>query len=314
MIAVKYGYYLDQGVGAESTAIIGLGLGLSAYVSLALRLSRRRVCAHELRPQLAVGRQPDAGRQLARRQSRRHARARARDPTAQVRLLPGPRRGRVLDGDHRPWIGTLALRLSRPRAGRRHRVSRHVDQRVSRVDRVRRLQDLLRPDRPDGGAAAPDIAEHVARLHSLPGRARGQLDARHSARGDGRVVRRTVWPEPVPDRQAGAAAVPLVGTGAMMPRFATMLVLVAALAAQSAVAQTVRGSLVDSVSRVPLPATLVTLIDESGTERAHAVSDQTGQYVLTAPAAGSYRIRAKRIGFRPLVSPALTLGDRKSTR
>ena len=92
-----------------------------------------------------------------------------------------------------------------------------------------------------------------------------------------------------------------------MPRFATMLVLVAALAAQSAVAQTVRGSLVDSVSRVPLPATLVTLIDERGTERAHAVSDQTGQYVLTAPAAGSYRIRAKRIGFRPLVSPALTL-------
>ena len=93
-----------------------------------------------------------------------------------------------------------------------------------------------------------------------------------------------------------------------MPRFATMLVLVAALAAQSAVAQTVRGSLVDSVSRVPLPATLVTLIDERGTERAHAVSDQSGQYVLTAPAAGSYRIRAKRIGFRPLVSPALTLG------
>src|SRR5258705_13944414 len=37
------------------------------------------------------------------------------------------------------------------------------------------------------------------------------------------------------------------------------------------------------------------------------MTNQAGEFVLTAPAAGSYRLRSKRIGFRPYVSPALTL-------
>lgn len=77
---------------------------------------------------------------------------------------------------------------------------------------------------------------------------------------------------------------------------------------QRAEAQVVHGQVVDSVSRTPLPATFVTLVDEHGIEHAHTVSDPSGQYVLKAPASGSYRIRAKRIGFRPLVSPLLSLG------
>ncbi|HTI06607.1 MAG TPA: carboxypeptidase-like regulatory domain-containing protein [Gemmatimonadales bacterium] len=95
-----------------------------------------------------------------------------------------------------------------------------------------------------------------------------------------------------------------------MKRFA-LLVFAAAAAAiavarpHDADAQAVRGRLIDSVSRMPLPATLVTLIDEHGTERAQTVSDASGQYLLTAPVAGSYHVRAKRIGFRPLVSPPL---------
>lgn len=97
-----------------------------------------------------------------------------------------------------------------------------------------------------------------------------------------------------------------------MPRFAAFLVAVTIAAHGAAAAQVVRGQLVDSVSRAPLQATFVTLVDEHGVERAHTVTDPSGQYVLTAPAGGSYHIRAKRIGFRPLVSPAMTLGAAES--
>jgi hypothetical protein len=38
------------------------------------------------------------------------------------------------------------------------------------------------------------------------------------------------------------------------------------------------------------------------------MTNQAGEFVVTAPAAGSYRLRSKRIGFRPLVSAPLPLG------
>jgi hypothetical protein len=72
-------------------------------------------------------------------------------------------------------------------------------------------------------------------------------------------------------------------------------------------AQTVRGLLTDSVSRSPLPGAFLTLVDDKGVERARVMTNQAGEFVVTAPAAGSYRLRSKRIGFRPLLSAPLTL-------
>jgi len=72
-------------------------------------------------------------------------------------------------------------------------------------------------------------------------------------------------------------------------------------------AQTVRGQLVDSISRAPVAGAFVTLVDERGVERARAITSDAGQYVVTAPAAGNYHVRSKLIGFRPYVSPALAL-------
>ena len=86
-------------------------------------------------------------------------------------------------------------------------------------------------------------------------------------------------------------------------RLATLLL----LAATPAAAQTVRGLLTDSVSRAPLAGAFLTLIDANGVERARAMTNAAGEFSLTAPAAGSYRLRSKRIGFRPLVSPPLAL-------
>ena len=86
------------------------------------------------------------------------------------------------------------------------------------------------------------------------------------------------------------------------------LLLVAALAVPGApAAQTVRGQLTDSVTRAPLPGAFLTLVDEHGVERARTITNGSGEYLLTAPAPGVYRLRSKRIGFRPYVSPALTL-------
>src|SRR5436309_1442614 len=72
-------------------------------------------------------------------------------------------------------------------------------------------------------------------------------------------------------------------------------------------AQTVRGQVTDSVSRTPLAGAFLTLVDSSGSERARAITDVAGQFTLTAPEPGTYRLRSKRIGFRPYFSPALAL-------
>ncbi|HEV8509251.1 MAG TPA: carboxypeptidase-like regulatory domain-containing protein [Gemmatimonadales bacterium] len=85
------------------------------------------------------------------------------------------------------------------------------------------------------------------------------------------------------------------------------LVTVGPFAPPAVPAQTVRGQLVDSISRSPLYGAFLTLIDHQGVERARAITDQAGRYVLIAPTTGVYRVRSKRIGFRPYLSAPLTL-------
>jgi hypothetical protein len=87
---------------------------------------------------------------------------------------------------------------------------------------------------------------------------------------------------------------------------AAVLLVLALPATGSLAAQTVRGQLIDSISRAPLPGAFVTLVDEHGAERVRAMTNAAGEFILTAPA-GPYKIRSKRIGFRPYLSPALTL-------
>jgi len=90
-------------------------------------------------------------------------------------------------------------------------------------------------------------------------------------------------------------------------RFPALLV-VAALAVPSALtAQSVRGQLTDSVTHVPLPGAFLTLMDQHGVEKARTITNGGGEFLVTAPAPGVYRLRSKRIGFRSYVSPPLTL-------
>ena len=89
-------------------------------------------------------------------------------------------------------------------------------------------------------------------------------------------------------------------------RVAAVLLIAALPASGSLAAQVVRGQLIDSISRAPLPGAFVTLVDEQGVERVRAMTNSGGEFVLSAPA-GAYRLRSKRIGFRPYLSSPLTL-------
>src|SRR2546425_1592286 len=90
-------------------------------------------------------------------------------------------------------------------------------------------------------------------------------------------------------------------------RFPVALVITALMVPNALAAQSVRGQLPDSVTRAPLPGAFLTLVDEHGVERARTIPNGAGEFLLTAPAPGPYRLRSKRIGFRPYVSPPLTL-------
>ena len=89
-------------------------------------------------------------------------------------------------------------------------------------------------------------------------------------------------------------------------RVAAVLLMAALSSTGSVAAQAVRGQLIDSISRAPLPGAFVTLVDEHGVERVRTMTNNAGEFVLSAPA-GAYRLRSKRIGFRPYLSSPLTL-------
>lgn len=86
-----------------------------------------------------------------------------------------------------------------------------------------------------------------------------------------------------------------------------LLVLLACCAVAPALAaQAVRGTLREETSNQPIEGGLAQLLDSSRVV-ASAVSDAQGRFHLVAPAAGPYRLRALRIGYRPWTSDRFTL-------
>jgi hypothetical protein len=88
-------------------------------------------------------------------------------------------------------------------------------------------------------------------------------------------------------------------------RFVAVGVLVAA---HSLSAQTARGRLLtDDEPQRPLPFATVSLHAPDGTERAVTITDTLGLWVLRAPEAGRYHLRARRLGFQMVTSPEFAL-------
>ncbi len=87
------------------------------------------------------------------------------------------------------------------------------------------------------------------------------------------------------------------------------LVLVAGLllAGRSAAAQAVRGELVEGASGRPVAGALVVLLDGAGKQVGGGFADADGGFLVQAPGPGSYTLRAERVGFAAVRSPALRL-------
>jgi hypothetical protein len=82
--------------------------------------------------------------------------------------------------------------------------------------------------------------------------------------------------------------------------------LLALAAGAPTAAQTVSGQLLDTDTRQPIAAATMSLLrDDSAL--VSVVTDSAGGFVLRAPKAGSYRLRAGRIGYRAAETPPLEL-------
>jgi hypothetical protein len=82
-----------------------------------------------------------------------------------------------------------------------------------------------------------------------------------------------------------------------------------ALGATSATSQTIRGTVIDSLTGFPVRDALVTLVGDDGVVRARSLSLDSGAFAMTAPAPGRYTIRTKRIGYRAVGSAPFDIAE-----
>jgi protocatechuate 3,4-dioxygenase beta subunit len=91
-----------------------------------------------------------------------------------------------------------------------------------------------------------------------------------------------------------------------MPKWSRWVAVVAALACSPAArAQVVHGTVVADASR-PVSGVVVTLVS-GAKEVGRSLTNDRGEYRLTAPAAGTYRLRTLRIGFQSLLTEPFAL-------
>src|SRR4051812_24870520 len=80
------------------------------------------------------------------------------------------------------------------------------------------------------------------------------------------------------------------------------------LAHGAAAAQSVRGTVLDDVARRPVAGALITIVQSNGQELPSGVrTDSLGRFTINTARAGTYRVRAVRIGYRPAVSDPISL-------
>ncbi len=96
----------------------------------------------------------------------------------------------------------------------------------------------------------------------------------------------------------------LAGRAACRP---LLVLLLLALPAAPAPAQTVQGQLVHRQSAAPVEGALVLLLDEDGATQGGYLTNQAGRFLLRAPVPGRYVLRAERIGYETVTSESFAL-------
>jgi hypothetical protein len=74
-------------------------------------------------------------------------------------------------------------------------------------------------------------------------------------------------------------------------------------------AQTITGTVHDRDSGAPVATAMVALLDDAGERLLWVVTDREGQFRLRAPAPGTYRLRADRIGLRSETLDGVRVGE-----
>jgi cysteine-rich repeat protein len=74
------------------------------------------------------------------------------------------------------------------------------------------------------------------------------------------------------------------------------------------------GRVVDGSGRIPLPGTMVTLIDDARLETVSVFAKADGRYVFPRQRTGTYRLRARLIGYTDTVQTDVMLADGHATR
>lgn len=81
------------------------------------------------------------------------------------------------------------------------------------------------------------------------------------------------------------------------------------LAVAPAAAQTIRGTVVEEGTGEPVLGAFVVLLDADGDQRGGAMTDDRGAFTIEAPTAGTYTLRAERIGYHGATSERITLAE-----
>ena len=90
------------------------------------------------------------------------------------------------------------------------------------------------------------------------------------------------------------------------PRAPLLLaVLAAALSADDAAGQEIRGRVLDERTDLPVATALVRLVEEGGESMSVTLADSAGVYRLRVPGPGTFRLQAERIGYSELETPLL---------
>jgi hypothetical protein len=94
-----------------------------------------------------------------------------------------------------------------------------------------------------------------------------------------------------------------------MIRRAIFTALLLAAAPHAAHAQTLIGRAVDRATQQPIPDAEITLVDAQGEAAASTRSGADGTFRVTGPAAGDYRVAARKLGYQNMLSNALQVAQ-----
>jgi hypothetical protein len=96
--------------------------------------------------------------------------------------------------------------------------------------------------------------------------------------------------------------------GRGLARRSIAIAVLALLGAAPVGAQTIRGTVIEETSKLPIQSVLITLVDASGADLLPGVrTDSMGTFIIHANQAGTWRVKGMRLGYRPMTSEPVSL-------